>query len=287
MFNRTLLSAVMLSLTFAVQARETITVINPSNKASPATVFAKSYEESLRKNGKYDVEFYQASSCADADAKYAKTKNAVMVYNADVAIAARDKGVSCEFQATSSNTTLITKSYLKFCRKSGSTASFGEGEKSTKVGIASVILSPGLFNDLNQGKRNLVGVPYSGSKTVLAAVMAGDIEYGIIGAGVVNEPEKRGEIECVYDYDPRAKNFIGNTLTNLKVPTLPIIQLIHTNGNLDIRQAAEKAGQDSEFLSSIEKNGFSDTKNSRISLNDVSSVSKHVDQVYHHYWKTK
>lgn len=287
MFVKSLLSATVLAMSLTAQARETITVINPSNKASPATVFAKSYEEALRKNDKYDVEFYQASSCADADAKYAKTKNAVMVYNADVAIAAKNKGVSCDFRATAVNTTLITKSYLKFCRKSGSTASFGEGQRSTKVGIASVILSPGLFTDLNQGKRNLVGVPYSGSKTVLAAVLAGDIEYGIIGAGVVNDPEKRGEIECVYDYDPRAVNFIGNAIPGLKVPTLPIIQMIHTNGPSDVRSVVESAGQDQQFLKSIEKNGFSDTKSSLITAQDVRRVSDHVERVYDHYWKTK
>lgn len=277
----------LITVSALAQARETITVINPSNKASPATVFAKSYEEALRKNTQYNIEFYQASSCADADAKYAKTPNAVMVYNADVAIAARDKGVSCEFRATASNATLITKSYLKFCRKAGSTASFGEGEKSTKVGIASVILSPGLFEDLNQGKRNLVGVPYSGSKTVLAAVMAGDIEYGIIGAGVVNEPEKRGEIECVYDYDPRSPKFIGATLKGMKVPTLPIIQMIHTNGSNDVKRAVEAAGQDSAFIESIEKNGFADTKSKNINSQDVDSVRSHVDNVYNHYWKKK
>jgi hypothetical protein len=285
MFVKTIFAMTLITVSALAQARETITVINPSNKASPATVFAKSYEEALRKNGTYDIEFYQASSCADADAKYKNTKNAVMVYNADVAIAAKNKGVSCEFGAAAANTTLITKSYLKFCRKPGSTKGFGD--ERTTVGIASVILSDGLFEDLNGGKRKLVGVPYSGSKTVLAAVLAGDIDYGIIGAGVVNEPEKRSEIECVYDYDPRSPKFIGATLKDMKVPTLPIIQMIHTNGNNDVKRAVEAAGQDSTFIESIEKNGFADTKSKNITSQDVDSVRSHVDNVYNHYWKKK
>jgi hypothetical protein len=285
MFKKTILAVAMITVASLAHAKETITVINPSNKASPATVFAKSYEDALRKNGKYDVEFYQASSCADADSKYKSTKNAVMVYNADVAIAAKNKDVSCEFSATPNNTTLITKSYLKFCRKPGNKKGFGD--EPTTVGIASVILSDGLFEDLNGGKRKLRGVPYSGSKTVLAAVLAGDIDYGIIGAGVVNEPEKRGEIECVYDYDPRSPKFIGNTFKGMKVPTLPIIQMIHTNGNGGVKKAVEAAGQDKDFLASIEQNGFADTKSKSIAGKDVNSVREHVDNVYNHYWKKK
>ena len=265
-------------------AKETITVVNPSNKASPATVFAKSYEQALRQQNEYNVEFYQASSCADADRVYKSTKNAVMVFNADVGIASRAKGVSCNFDATANNTTLITKSYLKFCRKPGSTKAFGV-EKTT-VGIASVILSKGLFDDLNGGTRNLVGVPYSGSKTVLAAVLAGDIDYGIIGAGVVNGPEKEGKIECLYDYDPSAKNFIGTELKGMKVPTLPIIQMIHHNSNdAGVAKAVANAGKNEEFLKGIAFNGFSDTKNSNITDSDVTTVGKHIVNVYEYYWK--
>ena len=285
MFVKTLLSATALALALSAQARETITVINPSNKASPATVFAKSYEEALRNTSKYEVEFYQASSCADADAKYAKTKNAVMVYNSSVGIAAKNKKVACDFSASPDNTTLITKSYLKFCRKAGSNKAFGEVK--TTLGIASVILSDGLFDDLNGGKRKLVGVPYSGSKTVLAALMAGDIDYGIIGSGIVNEPEARGDIECIYSYDPRSTNFIGNTLPGLKVPTMPITQLIHTNTSGDVKQAVAAASRDASFLASIEKNGFSDVKVGDITDRDVQAVYQYVIDVYNHYWKKK
>lgn len=282
MLKKTLVALAIAATAFAAQAKETITVINPSNKASPGTVFAKSYEESLRKNGKYDVEFYQASSCADANRKFETTKNSVIVVNADVNIAAWSKGIDCPI--TKKPATLITKSYLKFCRKPGNTKGFGD--ERTTVGIASVILSQGLFEDLNGGKRKLVGVPYSGSKTVLAAVLAGDVDYGIIGAGVVNEPEKRGEIECVYDYDPRSPKFIGNTFKDLKVPTMPIVQMVQTNtANGGIKSAVIAASQDQDFLASIEKNGFADTKTKNITAKDIGDVDAHAQKVYNNYWK--
>ena len=283
MFTAALLTAALVST--AAVAKDTITVVNPSNKASPATVFAKSYEEALKQQDQFNVEFYQASSCADADKKYNSTKNAVMVFNADVRIASLAKGVGCDFNATPFNTSLITKSYLKFCRLPGSTKPFGETD--TTVGIASVILSKGLFDDLNGGKRKLIGVPYSGSKTVLAAVLAGDIDYGIIGAGVVNGPLKEGKIECVYDYDPSAKNFIGAALPGLKVPTLPIIQMIHTNTeDSAMAKAVADAGKNTKFLDGIAFNGFSDTKNKDITANDVKVVDSHINNVYEYYWKT-
>tara|TARA_R110000868_G_C10958404_1_gene768281 strand:- start:3009 stop:3866 length:858 start_codon:yes stop_codon:yes gene_type:complete len=263
----------------------TITVVNPSNKASPGTVFAKSYEQALSQNGKYDVQFYQASSCADADAKYNRTKNAVMVVNADVNIAAKSKGMACSFQATEANTTLITKSYLKICRKAGSTKEFGT--ERTTVGLASVILSPGLFTDLNGGnKRKLVGVPYSGSKTVLAAVLSGDIDYGIMGAGIAEPAAAKGEVDCTFDYDPAAKNYLGKTVTGLKIPTMPIINVVHTNSDdAGVKAAVASASTNKAFIASIATHGFRDTKNSGITAGDVSTVEKYINDLYTTYWK--
>jgi ABC-type phosphate/phosphonate transport system substrate-binding protein len=266
-------------------AKDTITVVNHSNKASPATVFAKSFEEALRQQDQFNVEFYQASNCTDGDKKYNSTENAVMVFNADVRIASLAKGIACDNDATATNTTFITKSYLKFCRLPTTTKPFGETD--TTVGIASVILSKGLFDDLNGGKRKLIGVPYSGSKTVLAAVLAGDVDYGIIGAGVVTNPEKEGKVQCIYDYDPRAENFVGKALPELKVPTLPIIQTIyHNSNNPAMAKVIAEAGNNAKFLDGIVYNGFNDTKNADITASDVKAVEDHVINVYENYWKT-
>jgi hypothetical protein len=266
-------------------AKDTITVVNHSNKASPATVFAKSFEEALRQQDQFNVEFYQASNCTDGDKKYNLTENAVMVFNADVRIASLAKGIACDNDATATNTTFITKSYLKFCRLPTTTKPFGETD--TTVGIASVILSKGLFDDLNGGKRKLIGVPYSGSKTVLAAVLAGDVDYGIIGAGVVTNPEKEGKVQCIYDYDPRAENFVGKALPELKVPTLPIIQTIyHNSNNPAMAKVIAEAGNNAKFLDGIVYNGFNDTKNADITASDVKAVEDHVINVYENYWKT-
>lgn len=284
MLKKTLVALAVVTTALAAQAKETITVINPSNKASPATVFAKSVEEAIAKGGKYNVEFYQASSCADATKKYAATNNAVIVGNADVNIAALSKKVECGFPATYANTAMIAKSYLKICRKPGSTKDFGVSGRTT-VGLASVINSQGLFDDMNQGKRKLVGVPYSGSKTVLAALLAGDIDYGIIGAGVVNDPLKRGEVDCVYDTDPRAKNFLGNTIKGMKVPTIPIIQYVTTDTkDAGIRAQVSAAVNDAGFVANLDKKGFGEVKTSGITAADVAKVKDHIDNTYKHYW---
>ena len=281
----TAVTSISVLMSTSAIAKDTITVVNHSNKASPATVFAKSFEEALKQQDQFNVEFYQASNCTDGDKKYNSTKNAVMVFNADVRIASLAKGISCGNDSTTANTTFITKSYLKFCRLPTTTKPFGE--TNTTVGIASVILSKGLFDDLNGGKRKLVGVPYSGSKTVLAAVLAGDVDYGIIGAGVVTNPEKQGKVLCIYDYDPRAENFVGKSLPELKVPTLPIIQTIyHNSDNPAIAKAIAEAGKNTKFLDGIVYNGFNDTKNTNITASDVNAVEDHVINVYENYWKT-
>ena len=273
------------ALMASAYAKETITVINPSNKASPATVLAKSYEESLRGNPNYDVEFYQASSCTDAASKYAATKNAVMVVNADVNIAAMAKGISgCELQATAANTSLITKSYLKICRKTGSTKGFGDTP--TTIGMASVILSDGLMKDLNGSTRSFKGVPYPGSKAVLGGVLSGDINYGIIGAGIAMPAAERKEVECVYDTDPKSNNFLGKALPDMKIPTMPIIQMVHTNAtDKAVKDAISKAGQDDKFQTGIKSHGFLDTKTGNIADSDVGAVNDFINKAYNTYWK--
>ncbi len=284
MLKKTLVALAITATAFAAQAKETITVINPSNKASPATVFAKSIEEAISQGGKYNVEFYQASSCADATKKYNSTKNAVVVGNADVNIAALSKKVECGFPATAANTSMIAKSYLKICRKPNSKVDFGVSGRTT-VGLASVINSQGLFDDMNQGKRQLVGVPYSGSKTVLAAVLAGDINWGIIGAGVVNEPEKRGEVVCEYDSDPRAKNFLGNTIKGMKVPTIPILHYVSTNSkDAGIKAHVQASMNGKALLETLDKKGFADVKTTGITAADTKAIESHINNTYKHYW---
>ena len=72
----------------------------------------------------------------------------------------------------------------------------------------------------------------------------------------------------------------------MKVPTLPIIQLIHHNSSdAGVAKAVANAGKDAEFLKGIAHNGFSDTKNADITAGDVTTVGKHITNVYEYYWK--
>jgi hypothetical protein len=104
---------------------------------------------------------------------------------------------------------------------------------------------------------------------------------------VVTNPEKEGKVQCIYDYDPRAENFVGKALPELKVPTLPIIQTIyHNSNNPAMAKVIAEAGNNAKFLDGIVYNGFNDTKNADITASDVKAVEDHVINVYENYWKT-
>jgi hypothetical protein len=254
------------------------TVINHSNKASPATVFAKSYQKGINPS----ADFWQADNCNQADDKYQNTKDAIMVYNADVGIAATSKGLNCPLRAEADKTIFVGKSYFRLCTNAADPKTIQEAKT---FGIASVILSPGIMADYNNNGLTLEGVPYGGSKNVLTAVIANEVDFGIIGTGVANPALEKGQIACPYTTDPTADNYIGKTL-NLKFPNLNITKLVYTNSdNAELIQSLRNAATTNEFNAYLAKSGYGFVKADNFTDADVTEAKQWIDEVYNEYWK--
>lgn len=196
-----------------------ITIVNPSNKASPASVFAHAYKEAV------DGKFYQASSCEDAGAKFNKTKNAVMIYNSSVEFAARNKGLDCTLKGqTAKNVVFVGQTYMYICRLPGSTEEFNSKENT--LGMASMYAVEKHENQFKNNGANVKIVPYGGSKGVLKALRAGDIDLGWMGSGLA---KKQGnKLDCLYSTNPADDNFIGKTVAK-KIPDFRITYVVYTN----------------------------------------------------------
>ena len=258
------------------------TIVNNSNKASPATVLAKSFEKAV---GEGKIDFFQAGSCEEAEQKFSSTTNAVMTYNVDVGIAALTKKLNCPMKATADNTVFIGKSYMKVC-SSAKTPFVQNVEKAKTFGVASVALSKGLIADYGTISPGIKGVPYGGSKDVLMAVVAGDIDVGFIGVGVADPAIEQGQIVCTLSTDPKRDDYIGKKYTKMKYPAYNITSIFYTN-NADKTAVAklQKSTDDPEFQAFLRKSGFGYVKNKNITSEDVADVQKHISDVYNLYWK--
>jgi hypothetical protein len=204
------------------------------------------------------------------------------MYNSDVGIAALNKKLACPLTATAEQTIFIGRSYTEICSSNARPRTI---DNAKTLGMASVLLSQPLIDDYNSNGLQLKGVPYGGSKDVLGALLAGDIDLGVLGTGIAEAAVKEGKISCLLSTDPQSANFVGKKF-KLKIPALPIIQIFYTNSkDIDFINRLRKGINDGEFQKFLKQHGYSDVKFNNITNKDVSDVQQHIANRYNFYWK--
>lgn len=214
----------MLALTSAITVHaQEITVVSPSSKSSPSTVFAMGIKDSVSGS------FYQSSTCEDAISKYNNTPNSVFIYNSSMEFGARNTGLNCPLKgsATVSNTVFVGQTYMWICRKPGSSHAFGKDANT--LGMASMYATKAHEKTFNDAGANVKIIPYGGSKDVVNAVRAGDITLGWIGSGMAKQQAEQGNLDCLYSTDPADANYLGKALPKLPIPYFNIGYVVYTN----------------------------------------------------------
>ena len=206
---------------YATPTEPTYTIINTSSKASPATVFSMAYKNATRSD------WYQAQNCEDGIRAFNNTENAIMSYNSSIEFAARNKGLNCKLEGVDPTKVLfIGETPVNICRAKGSDIDFGS--ERTTLGMASMYATQLHEDKFVDAGANVKIVPFSGSKTVLAALKAGDIDLGWIGSGLAMKHSS--SIDCLYSTDPNLDNYVGKRLS-LAVPDFRITFVLYTNGD--------------------------------------------------------
>ncbi len=201
---------------------DSATIINTSSKASPATTFSMAYKNVTGSR------WYQASNCEDGGRAFNNTANAVMSYNSSVEFAARNKGLNCTLAGVKTEDVLfIGYTPVHICRAKGSGVDFGQTQRNT-LGMASMYATKEHENRMNEAGANVTIVPYSGSKTVLMALRAGDLDLGWIGSGLAMKHSDK--IDCIYSTDTKVSNYVGEKLPNLAVPDFRITFVLYGKG---------------------------------------------------------
>ena len=244
------------------------TIINTSSKASPATTFTMAYKKAT------DSDWYQASNCEDGLSKFSTVDNAIMSYNSSIEFAARNKGLNCPLAGVKTkDVAFIGYTPVHLCVAKGSDVDFGQTKNHT-LGMASMYATKEHENRMNEAGANVTIVPYSGSKTVLTALRAGDIDIGWIGSGLAMKHADK--IDCKYSTDPAVANYIGKKLPGLTVPDFRITFVLYGNGS---KPTLDKAAFD-KFLKS--KN----ITEVPVSDESVKGVITYVDQMFN-AWSNK
>lgn len=221
---------------------ESFTIVNPSAKTSPATVFAKA----VQKFGN-SFDFYQAANCEDAVSKYRNTKNSIFIYNSSIEFAARNKKLNCLFEDEKDKTIIFVGSTpMHICRLPGSKKDFGS--LPVTLGMASMYATKKHESLFKKSGANVKIIPFSGSKSVLAALYAKDIDLGWMGSGLAIK--QKDKLDCIYSTDENAKNYLGKKWNN-GVPNFTITYVIYTNAKgsaLKTVQNLRNSGMFSNFL---------------------------------------
>jgi hypothetical protein len=259
-----LIASLALAVWFSSDKPE-FTIINTSSKASPATVFSMGFKKNI------DAKWYQAANCEDGIKKFNNTENAIMSYNSSIEFAARNKGLNCPIAGVHpDNVIFVGETPVHLCRANGSTIDFGDVKQHT-LGMASMYATKEHENRMNEAGANVEIIPFSGSKTVLTALKAGDIDLGWIGSGLAKKHSDK--IDCMYSTDKNSANYLGNRIPGLKVPDFKITFVLYTNGD------KPKVDQDAwdKFLTS--RNIFTNDMN-------IDTVNEYVDTMFNN-WSSK
>lgn len=244
------------------QTKTKTVVVNMSNPASPASVFGQSVRSAV------DGEWYQSANCTEAQQKVRNTPNSLMVYNSSVAFAALNKKLKdCQIPAEAKEVLRATTNFY-VCKLPEQTKELTED---VRLGMASMYA---VEKHEQQFGVNLV--PYSGSKTVLQALLAGDIEWGWMGKGLAR---KQGDkIECPYttDASENSKTFIGDAIPSLVIPDHRI-EIVVYSLDADTQSTSIESIHNNTDLESFAKNNSYKLNQSLTNINDVNNF---VERMY-------
>ena len=265
------LGALCIAVVIAIfNNNQSYTVINQSSSASPAGVFAQAIRKAL------DAEWYQSSDCNDASNKFNNTENAIMIYNSSVAFAALNKNIkNCQLDQISkqkAKVILVSKSRMLVCKNANSTKDIAKDP--VTLGMASMLAVKKHEEEWNANGGKVTIVPYSGSKTVARALLAEDIDYGLMGERIALQ---QGEnLSCEYSTNPASDKFLGNSFNSLTIADFAINVVAYTNADSaeDIVQVLQVNPEFNKYLTNSRRT--TDYGNS----GDTGAVQKYVEKMF-------
>lgn len=269
MIKHTILS--LLFVTGIANADPTV-VINGGPATSPTSVFTQAYASALN-----DGEFKLVKTCDEAIALAAQTQKSIyLIFNDGVATSAK-QGKNCYENIDNDKVVFMADNTFQVCRKPTTTKKLTD--PGVKVGRASVSTVKAFVTDFNShNNASIVGIPFSGSKAVLAGVLNGDIDYGIIASDIAAPMVEQGKIVCDFDTTEKGsktkKSLNDHYVLSLDGYTLKYM-LIAPNASATDMSYYRSIAKGPYFTEYIKKNGFYNVR----TVPSKSDVGKFVTSV--------
>lgn len=222
-------------------------------QVGPPVILTQAYAQNL----KVPNTFISMKDCASALRAVDQNEDVIFFISDMTTMAHQHKGEDCvpKFKPEDIVGTMATSWHL--CRKPNGKA-LGAGR--IAVGVASVLPGPGIVRDFNkQNGLNTVNVSLASSSQVLAAVLNGDIDWGLLTPGVADPMVADGKLDCPLTFIPSGTpqvnkdKYIANYY-DMKVPDLRCtFLLVVKTKNPKVREAALQAAQSKEFAAFLDK----------------------------------
>lgn len=226
-------------LTFGASAAMADTkVISVAPPVGPVAAYAQSY----LKNLKGTASFVPVKDCGTAMKMVEKDPdNTVVLLPHDLISTAVRLGETCWTKFQPKEVIMYAESHYLYCHLPNNTKKLTDA--GTKMGRASMHPVKEWNADFN--KRNnsqLESVPFPTSKHTLTALLAGDIDWGLIVKPLSIPARDAGKIVCPFSSDARDANSLHRTYGTIKAD-YPLANLLFTKSKdpkvvADLRQAA-------------------------------------------------
>lgn len=168
--------------------------INGGSAKSPTSAMMQAY--STAHGG---VKFKIAKDCEAAVRAGNRVKDSIYMLTSDQVAAGNKQRKNCSTNLDGTDDIVfMVKNKFKVCRLPGTTVGFDLA--GATIGRASVHPIDAFVADFNRNNKTAIkGVALNGSKSVLAGVLNGDIDWGVIANDIATPVENEGRIVCDYD----------------------------------------------------------------------------------------
>lgn len=263
---------VVLSLFSSVAIASDITVINIGSATSPTAMYANAYAKNLSMSNT----FVPAKSCRDAMA-IAEKENSVLLVPNDIYLQAKRLGQECSPRLDPKNVIVMSDAYFEVCRKPKSTITLRS--PNVTVGRASVHPIKEWEADFNKRNNTSVkGVGFSGSKTVLAAVLNGDVDWGIIAREIAEPALKDGRLECPYNTEAASPKSLHREFSMINDEYVLKYMLISTATDPKVLESLKLAAKNPKFLEYLKESKHTNVSTTP-TASDIDSYLKSVEQL--------
>jgi len=248
-------------------------------QAGPPIILTKAFAQNL----KISNSFVSIQDCASVISFIEKNPNVAFIVSDMTTLTLRSKGINCipNFKPEDIIGTMASSWHI--CKKTGGREM---GQKRFTLGVSTVLPATGVVRDFNKRNGvNAVPVGLASSSQVVAALLSGDIDWGMINPGVAEPLIQEGKLECPLTFIPQGTSLVSNKAYianhyDMSVPDLRCTYLlILKSKDIKIREAVLDAAQSKNFNTFLDKTSYFNVKTGNFTQKDVDSFNSYINHV--------